>query len=234
MMGKADLHTHTCFSDGLDNPREMVRAAHREGLQVIAVTDHDTLEGAIRAREYSQSRPDLGVEVIVGEEISTTNGHMIGLFLKTLVPPRLSAKRTVELIHQQGGLAILAHPFHPFTGKFPKFPRATELIEELHLDGIETLNNGEFYGPPFNAKAAKLCRQKGFAAVGSSDAHKADFVGMAYTEFPGRSSEDLRTALMARTTRAAASRSWSVMDILRHLKNAGPVLYRFKHLSPAA
>lgn len=233
-MGKADLHVHTNFSDGLDNPRDIVRAAHQEGLQVIAVTDHDTLEGAVRAKEYSHNRPDLGVEVIVGEEISTTNGHLIGLFLKTLVPPRLSAKRTVELIHQQGGLAVLAHPFHPFTGKFPKFPRAVELIDELELDGMETLNNGEFYGPPFNAKAAKLCRLKGFAAVGSSDAHKARFVGMAYTEFPGKNGEDLRLALLERTTRAKLSRSWSAMDIFTHLKIAGPVFYRFKHLTPAA
>ncbi|HET9870317.1 MAG TPA: PHP domain-containing protein, partial [bacterium] len=96
-MGKADLHLHTDFSDGLHSPREMVQAAARAGLDHIAVTDHDTMEGAFRAQEYAKRRSDLGVQVILGEEVSTLNGHVIGLFLKGFIPPRLSAKRTVEL-----------------------------------------------------------------------------------------------------------------------------------------
>ena len=109
-MAKADLHLHTRFSDGLNNPRDLVQAAQKAGLDIIAITDHDTLEGALRAQEYSRNRPDLKVEVVVGEEISTVNGHVIGLFLESFIPPRLTAKRTVELIHRQGGIR---HPSPP-------------------------------------------------------------------------------------------------------------------------
>src|SRR6185295_1217212 len=138
-MTKADLHLHTDFSDGLNSPRDVVQAASKAGLQIIAVTDHDTLEGALRAKEYSLRRPDLGVEVILGEEVSTMNGHVIGLFLKKFVPARLTARRTVELIHQQGGLAILAHPFHIYTGKDSDHPKAVEMLAEIPFDGIETI-----------------------------------------------------------------------------------------------
>lgn len=229
-ISKADLHLHTHFSDGLDNPRDLVKAASKAGIQVIAVTDHDTMEGAWRAREYSRNRGDLGVEVVIGEEISTVNGHVIGLFLEDFIPARLTAKRTVDLIHRQGGIAILPHPFHPYVGKAWKFPRAVELLEEVSFDGMETLNRGEFFGSPFNAKSAALCREKGMAAVGSSDAHDAHFVGMAYTEFPGSTGEDLRKSLLERTTRADSSRAWGAGEIFRHLKGAAPVLNRYSRL----
>src|SRR5208282_6604784 len=104
----------------LHSPRLVVKSASRAGLPIIAVTDHDTMEGAFRAHEYSCRRPDLGVQVILGEEVSTLNGHVLGLFLTKFIPPRLCAKRTVELIHQQGGLAVLAHPFHLYTGRDSK------------------------------------------------------------------------------------------------------------------
>jgi predicted metal-dependent phosphoesterase TrpH len=232
-VSKADLHLHTRFSDGLNNPRDVVQAAKKAGLQVIAITDHDTLEGAIRAQEYSHSRVDLGVEVILGEEISTVNGHVIGLFLKTFIPPRLTAKRTVELIHRQGGVAILPHPFHPYTGKSANFPRAVELIEDIPFDGLETLSQGEFYGAPFNAKAARLCQKKGLAAVGSSDAHDVRFVGMAHTEFAGWTGEDLRRSLLERHTKAVCARNWGVKDMLHHLKAAAPILSRYSKLAGA-
>jgi predicted metal-dependent phosphoesterase TrpH len=224
-MGKADLHIHTNFSDGLGSPRDVVKAASRAGLQVIAV---------FRAREYSKSRPDLGVEVIVGEEISSLNGHVIGLFLEKFIPPRLTAERTVSLVHQQGGIAILAHPFHPYTGKSSEHPRAIELLDRIPLDGMESLNHGEFYGSPFNAKAAKLCGEMGLAEVGSSDAHDPHFVGMAYTDFPGTTTEELRAALLARRTRARASRAWGAKEVFRHLKGAVPVLTRYSKLPSAA
>ena len=226
-MTKADLHLHTDFSDGLNSPRQVVQAASKAGLHIIAVTDHDTMEGAIRAQEYSQKRPDLGIKVILGEEVSTLNGHVIGLFLKSFVPPRLSAKRTVELIHQQGGLAVLAHPFHLYTGKNSEHPKAVEIIGQIPFDGIETINHGDALSFWSNKKALKILEQHKLAPIGCSDAHNSRFVGMGYTEFDGYTTEDLRAAILTQRTRAVYNRSWKMTDILVHLRDSAPVLSRY-------
>jgi len=227
-MSKADLHLHTDFSDGLHNPRQVVQAAAKVGLQIIAVTDHDTMEGAFRAKEYSLRRPDLGIQVVLGEEVSTLNGHVIGLFLQKFVPARLSAKRTVQLIHQQGGLAILAHPFHMYTGRASSHPKAVEIIEEIPFDGIETINHGDALSFWSNKKTKKIIDRHRLAAIGCSDAHNSRFIGMGYTEFDGNTAEDLRAAILTRRTRAQYNRSWKIKDILLHLKDAAPVLSRYR------
>ena len=205
---------------------QVVKAASKVGLQIIAVTDHDTMEGAFRAMEYSLRRPDLGIQVILGEEISTINGHVIGLFLKSFIPPRLSAKRTVELIHQQGGLAVLAHPFHLYTGKASKNPSAVEIIDQIPFDGIETINHGDALSFWSNKKALKMMDRCRLAPIGCSDAHNSRFIGMGYTEFEGHTAEDLRAAILTRRTQPRY-RSWKVSDILVHLKDAAPVLTRY-------
>ena len=226
-MGKADLHLHTDFSDGLHSPRQVVQAASKAGLQIIAVTDHDTMEGAFRAREYSLRRPDLGIQVILGEEVSTQNGHVIGLFLNQFIPARLSAKRTVELIHRQGGIAVLAHPFHFYTGTAGEHPRAVELLSEIPFDGMETVNHGDALSFWSNRKAAKIIGRHRLAPIGCSDAHNSRFIGMAYTEFQGLHPEDLKASILARRTQARYDRSWKMRDILVHLRDAAPVLSRY-------
>ncbi len=226
-MPKADLHLHTDFSDGLHSPRQVVKSASKAGLPLIAVTDHDTMEGAFRAHEYSCRRPDLGVQVILGEEISTLNGHVLGLFLTKFIPPRLSSKRTVELIHEQGGLAVLAHPFHLYTGKDSKHPPAIELIHDIPFDGVETVNHGDALSFWSNRKALKALEKMDFAHIGSSDAHNSRFIGMGYTEFQGSSPEDLRQAILQRRTKACYQRRWNFRDIWVHLRDASSVLSRY-------
>ena len=227
-MAKADLHLHTDFSDGLHSPRQVVQAASKSGIQIIAVTDHDILEGAIRAKEYSLRRPDLGVQVIIGEEVSTLNGHVIGLFLTRFVPPRLSAKRTVSLIQQQGGLAVLAHPFHFYTGKNPGHPNAVEIINQIPFDGIETINHGDWFSIWSDKKAVEITKKQRLASIGCSDAHNMRFIGMGYTEFDGTSAEDLRTAILSRRTTPHYNRAWKINDILIHLKDSSSVLNRYR------
>jgi predicted metal-dependent phosphoesterase TrpH len=225
-MAKADLHLHTDFSDGLNSPRQVVKAASKAGLEFIAVTDHDTMEGAFRAQEYSFRRPDLNVRVILGEEVSTLNGHVIGIFIKKFIPPRLSAKRTVQIIHDQGGLAILAHPFHLYTGRNSDHVRAVNLLHEIPFDGIETMNHGDALSFWSNKRARKMLDQYRLAPIGCSDAHNSRFIGMGYTEFEGETAEDLRAAILARRTKPQ-NRSWKVGDILVHLRDAAPVLSRY-------
>src|SRR5262249_53765562 len=109
--GRADLHVHSLYSDGGQMPEVIVRAASGR-LDVVAITDHDTVAGAVRARDYAREHPELGVDVVVGEEISTLNGHLLAFYLSERVPPGLTARETIELVHAQGGLAVAAHPFH--------------------------------------------------------------------------------------------------------------------------
>jgi PHP domain-containing protein len=113
--GRADLHVHTLYSDGGQSPEAIVRAAAGR-LDVVGITDHDRVGGALRGRDYAREHPELGVDVVVGEEISTLDGHLIGLYLSERVPPGLPARETIRPIHDQGGLAVAAHPFHPLRG----------------------------------------------------------------------------------------------------------------------
>ncbi|HKN41124.1 MAG TPA: PHP domain-containing protein, partial [Acidimicrobiia bacterium] len=108
--GLADLHIHTTYSDGWPTPRDVVdHAAAETALDVIAITDHDTIEGALRAAEYAARTSAL--RVLIGEEVSSRQGHILGLFLTNRIRPGLTAAHTVDLIHAQGGVAIAAHPF---------------------------------------------------------------------------------------------------------------------------
>src|SRR5688572_25895324 len=87
--GRADLHVHSTWSDGAQRPDALVRAAAGQ-LDVLALADHDEIQGALEARRFARDHPALGVDVVVGEEISTLNGHLIGLFLQEVIPPHLT------------------------------------------------------------------------------------------------------------------------------------------------
>jgi predicted metal-dependent phosphoesterase TrpH len=213
--GRADLHMHTTASDGWPTPQELVdHAARRASLNVIAVTDHDTIEGALRAREYAAKRARL--HVIVGEEVSSRDGHIVALFLERRVRPGMSAAATVHAIHDQGGLAIAVHPFWR-TERVVRNGRVHGvgwLAAELDFDGIEVENaTPGFY--VFNQLAHRLNMGLGAAALGSSDAHILDAVGRAYTEFSGKTPEALRTAIESGTT-AARRQRYRAVGLVRY------------------
>ena len=124
--GRADLHVHTLWSDGAQRPEEVVAVAS-ERVDVVAITDHDEIRGALRAREWAREHPELGVDVVVGEEISTLNGHLLGLFLEECIPPGLSALDTIGEIHAQGGLAVATSlPSDPRRQPRPRLDRADD------------------------------------------------------------------------------------------------------------
>ena len=181
-LGRADLHMHTTASDGWPTPHELVdHVAHRASLNVIAVTDHDTIEGALLAREHAAKRARF--QVIVGEEVSSRDGHIVALFLERRVRPGLSAAATVDAIHDQGGLAIAVHPFwrtHKHARTKPVHGVGW-LAAELDFDAIEVENaTPGFY--VVNQLAHRLNLGLGAAELGSSDAHILDAVGRAFTE----------------------------------------------------
>ena len=187
--GLADVHMHTNYSDGTGSVEEVLRFAEMyTPLDVIAITDHDTIDGALRARAISATRHSYRFEMIVGEEISTREGHMLALFLEKRVPPDLSIERSIELVHAQGGLAIVAHPFNRVFRHSVQRTVMNRLLRqpEVHPDGIETLN-GSFAGIGSSRIAMSLARTVyHWAETGGSDAHTTTAVGCARTLFPGR------------------------------------------------
>lgn len=207
-LGRADLHMHTNLSDGWPTPKELVdHAVSNTDLNVIAVTDHDTIEGALRAAERAHRLRHRKLEVIVGEEVSSRDGHILALFLESRVRPGLSAAATVHAIHDQGGLAVAAHPFWRTQRQVRRGPvhGVGWLAADLDFDAIEVENaTPGFY--VFNQLAHRLNLGLGAPEVGSSDAHILDAVGRAYTEFPGRSAADLRRAVESGGTQAGRSR----------------------------
>jgi predicted metal-dependent phosphoesterase TrpH len=203
---RADLHMHTRFSDGWPSPVELVdHVAFNTDLDVIAVTDHDTIEGALRAAERAARRS--GLEVIIGEEVTSREGHILALFIEKRVRPGLSAAATVHAIHDQGGLAVAAHPFWR-TQKMVRSGRVHGvgwLAAELAFDAIEVENaTPGFY--VFNQMAHRLNLGLRATEVGSSDAHILDAIGRAFTEFRGRTAADLRKAIETGPTEAGRSR----------------------------
>ena len=214
-LGRADLHVHSWASDGAQSPEDLVRAAAGR-VNVLAVTDHDGIAGALRAREFAREHPTLGVDVVIGEEVSTLNGHLLALYLEEAVPPGLPADRTIELIHSQGGLAVPAHPFHPIRYRRWGRPSLATLIPDLPLDGIEVVNNSGFSSRLYDAWAAFRNAEWMLAVTGGSDAHDVAYVGTAVTRFEGRSAAALRHALLERRTRAHLEWTWTMRKVPRH------------------
>jgi predicted metal-dependent phosphoesterase TrpH len=228
--GRADLHVHTLWSDGAQRPEAVVAAAAGR-VDVLAITDHDEIRGALIARDYARRQPLLGVEVVVGEEISTLNGHLIGLYLEERVPPGLTALRTIDLIREQGGLAVAAHPFHPVRGVARGHRPIGELLPDLPLDALEVVNNAGFFSWLYDAWAALRNTEWLLPVCGGSDAHDVWYVGNGVTRFEGRDAAALRRALVAGRTRAHRAGAWTPAKLPRHVHYQSRSLIKFLRLS---
>lgn len=218
--GLADLHMHTTYSDGVGSVEETLAFIHwRTALDVIAVTDHDTIEGALRARDLAAAQR-LPFDVIVGEEVSTREGHVLALFLHKRIPAGLSVERTIELAHAQGGLAIIAHPFNPVFRHSVQRPVVDRLLRQpdVHPDGIETLN-GSFAGIGSSRVALELTRTVyHWAETGGSDAHTPSAIGCALTRYPGAGAEALRQAVLGQETIAEGS-YWRAREYVTYVSH---------------
>jgi predicted metal-dependent phosphoesterase TrpH len=169
-----DLHCHTSASfDCLASPESQVRAAAKRGLTHLAITDHDRIEGALRARDAAPE----GLTVIVGEEVKTADGDLIALFLERVVTPGRPARETVEEIRAQGGLVGIPHPFDKYRGSMLKDPRL-EAIGAM-VDWVEA-HNARVVGGGSNERAAAFAAELGLPGVAASDAHSNLEVGVAY------------------------------------------------------
>jgi len=173
---KVDLHVHTCYSkDCLVSLEDVIAAAQRQGLGALAVLDHNAIEGALALQALAP------FAVIVGEEIYTTEGEIAGLFLRELIPPRLTPMQTVARIHEQGGLVYIPHPFESIRQARLNERALMEVLD--HVDAIEVLN-ARVMRPQDNARAVRFAQAHDLPAGAGSDAHTAAEIGQAYVEMP--------------------------------------------------
>lgn len=179
-----DLHTHSSASfDSLAHPLALLRRAQKVGLTHLAITDHERIDGALRARDTWRGP----VRLIVGEEIRTREGDLLGLFLERPIAPDATAAETAQAIHEQGGLVGLPHPFDRFrfSGGRAAGAAANDRLVDLAgaVDFVE-VHNARAYGRA-NALAATFAHQHGLPGVASSDAHSTLEVGLASTVVQG-------------------------------------------------
>ncbi len=202
-LGRADLHIHTLASDGTAGASQILDHVARLGfLDVIAIADHERIDAAVAARQMAEDR-GLPLGVIVGSEITTRGGHLLALFLEKPVPALKGLAWSIEAVHDQGGLAIPAHPLvpYPLCAQGPVLRRLLASDDPaIRPDTIETFNPTAL-GKYRHAAVVRFAEEHGLAQLGNSDAHHIEAVGACWTTFPGRTPEDLRRAIAARETR---------------------------------
>ena len=215
-MGLADLHLHTIYSyDGTATVPAVLRRAKEIGLNVIAITDHDEIAGALEAVKLASH---YGVEVIPGSEITSAEGDLLALFIHEKINPGLSLIETLLRVKDQGGVAIAAHPMAGGMGMKSLMP-ASILKALKHpvagkvLIGIESYN-GTAIDRISNHYARIFANTLNIAHTGNSDAHVIDTIGFGTTEFPGTTATDLLKALHEKTTRVHKMNEWSALRVM--------------------
>ena len=171
---KVDLHMHTRFShDSGAPPSSVVARCLETGLNCIAVTDHNTIRGALEVREIAP------FQVIVGAEIKSAAGDIIGLFLEREIPRGLPAPDTVRAIKEQGGLVLVPHPFDRLRPSAISHEALLEILPQV--DVMEAFNAHNLLMRD-NDRAASFCREKGLVAAAVSDSHTPLELGHTYME----------------------------------------------------
>jgi predicted metal-dependent phosphoesterase TrpH len=166
---KIDLHVHTHYSyDSLITPQELVFYARKRGLNGVAITDHNRVNGALKIAQKTD------LLIIPGIEISSLNGHIAGLNIQEQIPKKLSADETVDRIHDAGGIAVACHPV-----TFFKMSLGKDITAKF--DAVEVINSSAF---PFRYSvkhSRQIASHLGVAQVAGSDAHYGPEIGCAYT-----------------------------------------------------
>ena len=165
----ADLHVHTTYSkDSLITPKDLVYYAKKRGLTAVAITDHNSLEGAYKIAKETDFL------VIPGMEVSSADGHIVALNVKELIPRGLTAPETVERIHKAGGVAIACHPYVYFKGCLKGNVCGT-------FDAVEVINSRAFPFKRSVRKAEETAKKLGLVRVAGTDSHYGPQIGYAYT-----------------------------------------------------
>lgn len=206
-MGKADLHIHTRYGDGMATVPELFRYVEEQTqLDVIGVTEHDTLRAASEAREL-HARGHYRFDLVCGTEVTTLDGHLLALWIDEPVSSFRRIEETLAAVHKQGGLAIVPHPLSWLTRSVSArvFERVAAVRNDgVHFDGIEEYNLSPA-GRVTSRKARALNQRRlHLAALGCSDAHFLQSIGSARTLFEGTSAAELRRAIETKSTAGEA------------------------------
>ena len=193
----ADFHIHTRFSrDSILPEEKFIRLAIERGLTHVAVTNHNNIEGALAVRDKVT---ELGLTdqltVIIGEEVSTEDGEVVGIFLNKTIPRGLSSKETAEEIHRQGGLVSIPHPFDPFRGSHIKEGPLRNLAELGKIDMVEVFNCRVAF-QRHNLEAAEFANRYGIPGIAASDSHSSFEIAMAFNALPPFETADELKALL--------------------------------------
>ncbi len=177
-MYSAELHSHSNHSrgtkvihEGLNSPKEMVEHAKEIGLDILAITDHNKVKGSLEAKKYAKK---YCITVIPGEEVSSREGHILGLGIEEEIKPGLGIEETIERIHSLGGVAIAAHPFDvkgEGCSKLAVKCDAVEIFNALNVDRVA------------NYKSKKFVTRKHLPYIAGSDAHSIEMLGYGRTLF---------------------------------------------------
>jgi predicted metal-dependent phosphoesterase TrpH len=173
---KVDFHVHTCYSgDSFTSLEAVIEACQKRGLGKVAITDHNTIAGALALSEMA---PDL---VIVGEEIKTDVGEIIAYFLEEEVPKGLPVQEAIARVREQGGLVGVSHPLDRLRREAMGLAHLLTIIEQV--DMLEAFNARTTF-PSDNRRALELAREWGLLVTAGSDAHVPWEIGRAYVEMP--------------------------------------------------
>lgn len=174
---RVDLHTHTMWSgDSTTTPDEFAAAVVASDIDVVCITDHNTIDGALELRDRLDCR------VIIGEELRTAAGEIIGLFLDERVPMGVGPVDAARAIRDQGGIVYIPHPFDPMRRNLNE-AALYELAQADLIDAVEVLN-AKTSLPSLNRRALAFAAEFGIVGGAGSDGHVPDALGAAYVEMP--------------------------------------------------
>lgn len=169
---KIDFHVHTCYSDDCSTSlRDVITYSKRRGLDGVAITDHNTVKGALKLLENDE------IIIIPGIEVSTESGHILGINVTRHIPSGLSVEETVEKIHEAGGIAIAAHPSAIYKSGIGLSRR----IVSQGIDAVEVINSSVLPFSLLNLLSRRLAYHTGLPQIGGSDSHLPETIGLAYT-----------------------------------------------------
>ena len=214
-MYKVDLHTHSIASvDGGIKPEQYAKALESEMLDYIAITDHDRIDFALGLNKA------LGDKIIVGQEVTTADGDIIGLFLHEPIEAGLRAVQAAQKIHDQGGLVYIPHPFETVRSGI-----TVETLDELaELVDIVEVFNGRAVFQNHGPKAAAWAKSHGKAGASSSDAHGFKGLGNSYSvinEAPSRGALVNNLSMQSLAHRSAPLYTLLYPKLNRALKKMG-------------
>lgn len=200
-MLRCEFHCHTKYSkDSLSSPKKIIETCIKKGIQRIAITDHDTIQGALEAHQIDPQR------VIVGQEITTTGGELLGFFVKEEIPPSLSPQETIRRLQMQGAFISVAHPFDTLRKGHWQLP---ELLDIMHdINAIEIFN-ARCMAPGANQLAYEFAQKHNLPGTVGSDAHILYEIGRATMVLPPFEDKDgLCAALKNSAVLTSASGYW--------------------------